>query len=133
MANNIELFKQYIDLLDEVYKMGSVTQVLDGNNELAREGQNAGEMVIPMMSMDGLGDYDRNGGGYAKGSVTLSYETKKCNYDRGRRFDVNDMDNAETAGIAFGQLASQFIRTKVVPEVDAVRFASYVKQSKCSR
>ena len=35
------------------------------------------------------------------------------------------MDNLETAGIAFGQLAGEFLRTKVVPELDAFRFASY--------
>lgn len=35
-------------------------------------------------------------------------------------FTVDNMDNAETAG-----LASEFIRTKVAPEVDAFRFASY--------
>ena len=35
------------------------------------------------------------------------------------------MDNEETAGVAFGKLASEFIRTKVVPEMDAFRFATY--------
>ena len=35
------------------------------------------------------------------------------------------MDDEETAGVAFGKLAGEFIRTKVVPEVDAVRFAAY--------
>lgn len=52
-------------------------------------------------------------------------ETVKCNFDRGRMFTVDNMDNAETAGLAFGRLASEFIRTKVAPEVDAFRFASY--------
>ena len=33
--------------------------------------------------------------------------------------------NEETAGVAFGKLSSEFIRTKVVPERDAVRFATY--------
>lgn len=125
MANNIELFKAYIDQIDEVYATASVTSVLDGANELVQQGANAGEMLIPKMEMDGLADYKRNNGGYAQGSVTLDYETKKCNYDRGRKFDVNDMDNVETAGIAFGQLSSQFIRTKVAPEIDAFRFAAY--------
>lgn len=126
MANNIELFKAYIEQLDDVYQYASVTSVLDGANELAKEGYNAGEMVIPVYSMDGLGDYDRNASeGYAEGSVSLTYETKKCNYDRGRVFAINDMDNVETAGIAFGQLSGEFIRTKVAPEIDAVRFATY--------
>lgn len=126
MANSIELFKAYVTQLDDVYKYASVTSILDGANELAREGNNAGEIVIPKYDMDGLGDYDRSASnGYADGDVTLSYETKKCNYDRARVFNVYDMDDVETAGIAFGQLASEFIRTKVGPEIDAVRFAQY--------
>lgn len=127
MANAIELFKAYIEQLDEVYSTDSLTAALDGNNDLVSAGANAGELVIPKLSMDGLGEYDRTGKGYPTGSVTLNYETKKCNYDRGRRFDVNDMDNQESAGIAFGRLASVFIRTKVIPEIDAVRFATYAK------
>ena len=35
------------------------------------------------------------------------------------------MDDLETAGLAFGRLSAQFIRDKVVPELDAFRFASY--------
>ena len=74
--------------------------------------------------MQGLGDYSRNDG-YVKGDVTLTNETVKCNFDRGRMFNVDTMDNLETAGIAFGQLAGEFIRTKVVPELDAFRLATY--------
>lgn len=124
MANNIALFKQYVPMLDEVYKLASLTSVLDGAAELVEAGRNANELVIPKMSMDGLGDYSRNGG-YVAGDVTLSYETVSCNFDRGRMFNVDTLDNAETAGIAYGRLASEFIRTKVVPELDAFRFAKY--------
>lgn len=53
----------------------------------------------------------------------------KCNFDRGRMFTVDTMDNAETAGIAFGRLSGEFIRTKVVPELDAFRFAKYAGTS----
>ena len=35
------------------------------------------------------------------------------------------MDNIETAGIAFGRLAGEFIRAKEVPELDAFRFSTY--------
>ena len=128
MANNIETFKKYVPMLDEVYKVASLTSVLDGAAELATQGKNAGELIIPMMEMDGLADYSRNSG-YVNGDVTLTYETKKCNFDRGRMFSVDNMDNAETAGIAYGRLAAEFIRTKVVPELDAFRFAEYASAS----
>ena len=128
MANSIELAKQYVPLLDEVYKVASLTAKLDGASELAQQGANANEMIIPMIDMQGLGDYDRNSG-YVNGDVTMTNETVKCNFDRGRMFMVDNMDNAETAGLAFGRLASEFIRTKVVPELDAFRFASYCGKS----
>ena len=124
MANNIAKLKKYIDLLDEVYKVNAKTSVLDGDTTLVRAGANADEIIIPKMSLDGLADYSRNSG-YVNGDVTLTNETVKFNYDRGRAFTVDAMDNEETAGVAFGKLSSEFIRTKVVPEVDAFRLATY--------
>lgn len=124
MANNITLFKKYVPLLDEVYKNAALTSVLDSDASLAQAGANANEIVIPKIDMDGLGDYDRNSG-YTNGDVTLTNETVKFNYERGRMFSVDAMDDEETAGIAYGKLASEFIRTKVAPEGDAFRFATY--------
>ena len=124
MANLIELAKSYVPMLDEVYKLASCTSDLDGAPELARQGANANELIIPMLEMDGLADYDRNGG-YVAGDVKMENRTVQCNFDRGRMFTVDTMDNAETAGLAFGRLAAEFIRTKVVPELDAFRFACY--------
>ena len=124
MANAITLAKIFIPILDKIYKNASLTSVLDGNPELVRQGASYNEMIIPKIAMQGLADYSRNGG-YVNGDVTLTNETVKCNFDRGRMFQVDSMDNMETAGIAFGQLAGEFLRTKVVPELDAFRFASY--------
>lgn len=45
--------------------------------------------------------------------------------DRGRSFQVDVMDNEETLGMALGALTGEYLRTKVVPEVDAYRFAKY--------
>lgn len=128
MPNTIELAKKYIPMLDEVYKNASLTAVLDGAAELAQQGANANELIIPTLDMQGLGDYERNSG-YVKGDVTMTNATVKCNFDRGRMFNVDVMDNEETAGLAFGRLAGEFIRTKVVPELDAFRFASYCGKS----
>ena len=124
MANSIALAKVYTNLLDEVYKNSALTAVLESDATLARQGANANEIVIPKLSMDGLADYDRNSG-YVNGDVELTWETVKFNYERGRAFTVDDMDDEETQNIAFGRLAGEFIRTKVVPELDAFRFATY--------
>lgn len=124
MANSIQLAKVYTNLLDEVYRQSALTAVLESDASLARQGANANEIVIPKLSMDGLADYSRNSG-YVNGDVTLNWETVQFNYERGRMFSVDNMDNEETQNIAFGRLAGEFIRTKVVPELDAFRFATY--------
>ena len=129
MANSITLFKQTLsDTLDEVYKLASLTAVLDGSDDMVRQGANANEMIIPKMSVQGLANYDR-ASGYVSGDVTLTNETVQCNFDRGRMFTVDSMDDLETAGIAYGRLAGELIRTKVVPELDAFRFARYASTS----
>ncbi len=132
MANAITKFKKYIDLLDEVYKQASVTADLDGDSTLVRAGANANEIIIPKISMDGLANYSRNGG-YVGGDVTLTNETVTFNYDRGRSFTVDAMDNEETVGLAFGKLASEFIRTRVAPEMDAFRLAAYASTAGISK
>lgn len=124
MPNSLTLFKNYTALLDEVYKMASLTSKLDGAPTDFKAGNSAREVIVQKMSMQGLSKYDRNVG-YSHGTVTVEPETKIYNYERGRMFTVDTMDNAETAGLAFGRLAGEFIRTKVVPELDAVRFARY--------
>lgn len=122
IMNNITLAKKYASLLDEAYKENAKTAVLDSDIALAREGANANEIVIPKMDMDGLADYSREAG-YVLGSATLQWETVKFNYERGRMFEIDAMDDQETQGIAFGSLAGEFVRTKAVPEMDAFRFA----------
>lgn len=124
MANQIAKFKKYVDLLDEVYQNESKTACLESDSFLAQQGANANELIIPKLSMDGLGDYDRNSG-YVDGSVTMVNQTVQFNYDRGRKFSIDAMDDEETVGLAFGRLSSEFIRTKVVPEQDVFRFAKY--------
>lgn len=126
--NNITLAKKYSSILDEVYMQGAVTSVLETDPTLAREGANANEIIIPKLAMDGLANYDRSTG-YVSGDVNLTWETHTYNYERGRMFSVDNMDNEETQSIAFGRLAGEFIRTKVCPEIDAFRFATYAGSS----
>ena len=124
MANSIALMKQYIDLLDETYKRSSLTGVLDGAADVAQAGARANEIVIPKLTLTGLKDYSR-ADGYRSGDVSLTYETVTCNYDRGTKFNIDAMDNEETAGVAYGCLAGEFIRTMVAPELDAFRLSTY--------
>lgn len=128
MANSIALVKKYVDKLDDVYKLASLTDILESDATTTRQGTNTNEIVIPKIDMDGLADYSRSGG-YVDGDDKLTWETVKFDYDRGRAFSVDAMDNEETIGISFGMLSSRFVRNKVVPEMDAYRFAKYAGKS----
>ncbi|MEG0270273.1 MAG: hypothetical protein RR653_14065 [Clostridia bacterium] len=123
MANTIAQFKKYVPLLDEVFQNASLTSVLESDPGMVQQGTNVHEIIIPKMSMDGLGNYD-HAAGYAMGGVNLTTETKVFNYERGRMFTVDSVENEESAGLAFGKLAGEFERTKVCPEADAVRLAA---------
>ena len=128
MANAIALVKKYVDRLDDVYRLASLTNVLESDAATVRQGTNTNEIMIPKIDMDGLADYSRSSG-YVDGDDRLSWESVKFDYDRGRAFSVDAMDDEETIGISFGMLSSRFIRDKVVPEMDAYRFAKYAGTS----
>jgi hypothetical protein len=119
-ANTIALAQRYLPLLDEVYKYSSRSAILDNQN-VQFVGGNA--VKVYKTSMDGLADYSRNGG-YVNGAVNGVWETMTLSQDRGRSFQVDAMDNEETLDLAFGTLAGEFVRTKVVPEIDAYTFAA---------
>ena len=123
MANNIQLAKDYTDLLDKVYKEASVTSDLVSDSSLIKAGVNANEIVYPQISVSGLGEYDRNSG-YTDGSVNLEWKTAKFNYDRGTKISVDTMDDEETFDISFGMAGAELQRTKVAPEADAFTFAT---------
>lgn len=113
MANSIALAQQYLPILDEIYKASAKTSILDAANENVRfVGGNTVQLF--KTSMDGMGNYSRNGG-FVAGDVTGTWESLTLTKDRGRSFMVDAMDDEETLGMAFGTLAGEFIRTKVVP------------------
>ena len=124
MGNAITTITKYLPLLDQVYAFASVSAILDTPNALVRETADAKTVLIAETSMSGLGDYSR-ADGFVSGDLTLTWKPYTFEYDRGRTFQIDAMDDAETMGLAFGSLASEFVRVKVTPEIDAVRFAKY--------
>jgi hypothetical protein len=123
MANSITTMTSFVPILDEVYKKGALTSILD-NERMVTFNPNGKAIKIPKISLQGLGAHTR-GSSYVAGDVELTFEEKTPNYDRNRKFSVDKMDDIETAGVAFGMVAGEFLRTKVIPEVDAVRLAAY--------
>lgn len=123
MNNNIELSKNYVPVLDEVYKQAETSSILNSPESDIKMGQKAGEFLIAKYSMDGMKDYSRNSG-YKRGNVKLEWETHKANYDRGVKFEIDTMDNEESAELAFGKLAGEFARKQGAPESDAFTYAT---------
>jgi len=119
MGNSIQLAEKCLPMLDEVYKASAKSAILDATRI---DFVNANTVKVFKTAMDGLGDYSRNQG-FTKGDVTGVWESMTLSKDRGRSFSVDSMDDEETIGLAFGTLAGEFIRTRVVPEIDAYTFA----------
>ena len=122
--NAIQTITKYLPLLDQVYAVASVSAILDTPNALVRETADAKTVLIAQTSMSGLGDYSR-ADGFVSGDLTLTWKPYTFEYDRGRTFQIDAMDDMETMGLAFGSLAGEFVRVKVTPEIDAIRFAKY--------
>ena len=83
----------------------------------------AGEVKVPDIVVEGLADYSRTDG-FVSGGYTFGWQTYKLRYDRGREFNIDILDDEERAKIVSANVMSEFTRTKVIPEMDAVRFAT---------
>lgn len=93
--------------------------------------ENAGDVIynggrdikIPELSLQGLGDYDRDNG-QPVGSVSFAYRTYTMTQDRGRKFRLDENDINETNfGISAATVMKEFQRTQVIPEIDAYRYS----------
>ena len=114
MPNNIAAIRNYTTILDRVYQREATSTCLNSPARMARAGGNAKEIMVPKISVTGLGDYTRNVG-YKTGSIDFSYETKTFNYDRGIKLLADVMD-VEEAG-------AELQRTQVAPEADVFTYA----------
>lgn len=127
MANSIALVTKFLAILDELYKLNSLTSRLDAPTKPIEFG-GANAVNVLKLSTVGLGTYSR-ATGYPAGDVTAAWETLTLAASRGRALSVDRMDDEETLGMAFGKLAGEFMRVNVAPEVDAYRFSKYASWS----
>lgn len=123
MASSIEFAKNYTGILDEVYQRAAVSRCLSSGGRMVRAGRNAKEILIPKISVTGLGDYTRNVG-YKTGSITYEYETHSFGYDRAIRLFADVMDVEESGVLdCFVEAGAELQRTQVAPEGDAYTFS----------
>ena len=116
--NNIAFKETMTAELDKKLVQGAQTGIFADNN-LRGKFVGAKTVIIPTVGMSGLGDYDRDTG-FARGGVSVSHTPFTLTMDRGVSFQI-DAQDADESGIPdlAGQVMGEFVRTKVVPEVDA--------------
>lgn len=123
MANTISYAQVFQKELDKQVIEGATSGWMEDNaSQVVYNGGK--EIKLPKISLQGLGDYDRDTG-YTGGTVTFEYETRTLSQDRGRRFRIDAVDVDETSfALAAANVASEFQRTKVIPEIDAYRYST---------
>lgn len=116
--NSIALANKMTTELDKAIVQKSVTGFLT-DNAMRAKFVGAGTVLIPDVELQGLGDYDRDTGA-PQGSITLKTTPYTLTMERGRSFvlDEQDADESGVPGLA-GQIMGEFVRTKVIPEMDA--------------
>lgn len=130
--NTLATATLFQNTLDKVAIREAVTGWMDANaGQVIYNG--GAEVKIPKMSVQGLGDYDRDNG-YQQGGVTLEYETRKMTQDRGRKFqldpiDINENNFVTTAAAVMGE----FQRMYVIPEIDAYRISKIATETIASK
>ena len=126
-AGYVKIYNILMDGLSWYYRANSV----ESGDPTVPGGALAGQFPLPATgTRDGAANYARYApeyataqrDGFSRGSAQGGWELFKLAYYRAKQFVVDQMDDEETAGAIIANLLSEFIRTKVVPEVDEVRF-----------
>ena len=109
---------KYASALDEAFEEKSVTSHFE-DPVMKEQFVGAKQVSIPDMDLSGLGNYDR-ANGFQDGVITLDRKVYEIKNDRAKSFSLDRMDADET-GVAeiAGKVMGAFVRTRVVPEVDA--------------
>ena len=128
VSNSIGLASTYLPILDEIYKAESKTAILDTAQDRVYYDPKAHTFNLFEIDMVGNADYSRNDG-FVRGDVTAQWRSYAPQYDRGRQFVVDRVDNDEAMGMVFPSLGSEYMRLKAIPETDALRFAAYSKNA----
>jgi hypothetical protein len=121
--NSITLATKFLPILDEIYRREALTARMDAPTKPI-DFVDAKTVKIFKIGLVGLGNYDKTNG-YPTASMSGTWETMTLAQDRAREFDVDRMDDEESLNQAFGRLVGEFMRTQVIPEIDAYRFATY--------
>lgn len=128
-TNNLSnCIDKFTNRLDKVIAQETVTGDLNMNQDLLGEMSGNGKIEIASIDMDGLATHNR-GQGFTKGGISVTWQTYKLQYERDREFSIDVLDDDERAKLVSANAMGEFARTKVVPEVDAIRFAKLTQNA----
>lgn len=116
--NTLEFATKFTGELDKIYVQESKTGFMT-DNAMRAKFVGARSVKIPNISLQGLGDYDRDTG-FITGTITIDNSVFTLTQDRARSFQIDreDLDETGVTELA-GAVMSEFVRTKVIPESDA--------------
>jgi len=120
-----EKVTRFTPILDEIYAKGSLTAFLEKDSAMWI-GTN--KIKMPMIDIDGAGDYDRSDG-YANGGIHVDYAEYELEFDRGRKFNIDVIDDDEAGFNLYAEAARAYVTKKEIPEVDAVRFSRFAARA----
>ncbi len=123
--NSIALALKYTPKLDEIFQREATSIDLE-DTTVNFDGVDT--VKILKVKVPDNADYSRSSG-FTTGDVEATWETWQLTQDRGREFNVDAVDNEETLDQTFGAVSGEFIRTKVIPEVDLYRYATVASKS----
>ena len=117
--NYAAIFNRILD--EKFYILPRTMWMEDTNAGIVWEGGK--EVKIPILSTDGLGTM--NGYKAPNGDLSLSYETKKLQWYRGRNLTIGRYDVDETnMALTVGNALRVFLNSQVIPEIDCLRIAT---------
>lgn len=122
--NDIGKISKYLtEAMDEVLEAELKTTRMTADANII-EGARTGKTIkLATPRTSGAGDYSVSNG-WPVGTGSLTWEDYTLEYDRGTSFLVDALDTEMTSSLASASVfANEFIRTKMVPEIDAVRIA----------
>lgn len=131
----LENGSKFIDVnFDEAGYVKIADLLLDGLSNYYRTQENLSTNPLPGYSNSGsdmgtgfaayAGNTTAGRDGFDIGGTSVRWEVYKLQWCRGRQFRIDHISNEETAKVVTGGLIEEFHRLKVIPEVDACRFAT---------
>lgn len=117
------------NIMDEVITQEVKTGAMTANSAMIEATHEANKFKVATATTQGLGDYSKTLG-YPMGSATLKWQEYTLRYDRARGFMLDNIDIMQTGGLASATyMFSEFMRQKVVPEIDSLRIAGVAQRA----